>query len=41
VPLGGTAAVAQDRQGCGGRSGQDDELPRLDHQTSTSYRTRC
>jgi hypothetical protein len=25
VPSGGVAAASQDRQGCGGRSGQDDE----------------
>ena len=41
VPSGGMAAAAQHHEGCGGRSGQDDELSSLDHQTSTSYRTRC
>jgi hypothetical protein len=41
VPLGGMAAVAQDRRGCGGRAGQEHELSRLDHQTSTGNPTRC
>jgi hypothetical protein len=31
VPTGGMAAVSQDREGCGGRTGQDHEPPTLDH----------
>jgi hypothetical protein len=41
VPSGGMAAVSQDYEGGGGRSGQYDEFPRLDHQTSTRYPGLC
>jgi hypothetical protein len=41
LPSGGVAAATQDHEGGAGRAGHDDELPRLDHHTSTGDPRRC